>query len=170
MYNSWSTLACSYWDSAGSHVHPSCFRSGLEVTLTAGWLSLCLVYTGWGFAWKIKPSLGKKKKTTLGCCCRQGGRERCKPFTLNNSGKGKKTRNRGCSWNGLELEWTVWLQWKPTGRGVLWSTPFTNKQTDCSKINMDSSCQYEADRRIAPPWTEMGPQALNTDCSEVKAF
>lgn len=30
--------------------HPSWFSSGLEVTLTAGWLSLSLVYSGWVLA------------------------------------------------------------------------------------------------------------------------
>lgn len=31
-------------------VHPSWFSRGLEVTLTAGWLTLTLVYSGWVLA------------------------------------------------------------------------------------------------------------------------
>lgn len=49
-YNSSSAPACSYWDSARLSVHPSWFSSELEVTLTAGWLSLSLVYSGWVLA------------------------------------------------------------------------------------------------------------------------
>lgn len=42
-------------------VHPSWFSSGLEVTLTAGWLSLSRVYLLWlGLSLRLKPSLGGK--------------------------------------------------------------------------------------------------------------
>lgn len=41
-------------------VHPSWFSSGLEVTLTAGWLSLSIIYSGWVLAGDSKLSLGSE--------------------------------------------------------------------------------------------------------------